>query len=167
MADKLATPEQKQSPLYGVYTAEYPIHELSQRILSAQPDSSFEELLEFHRRRRVWHDGLSRSTKAIVGVLFGVGTLLLNTVPEPVLGQFGLDYDTFRVYVFWATVSVVLVFSTYFSFFWYWAFEGKQKAEFAATVFEYLKLLQNSTHNHGLQRTPAAGGLAGAAETGR
>ena len=79
--------------------------------------------------------------------------------------RLGLVYETFQIYVFSRTAAIVILFSVYFSWLWYWAFEAKQRAPFATTVLEYLKLLQSATHKQDSQRTSTDSGSGDTAKT--
>ena len=102
---KVLTSEEERSEFGSILLNDHPIEQLSIHLESKWPGKDFGQICKIHdlRKQRISRLNLTK----IIGVIFGAGTLLLRAVPQPVIENLHLSYDSFRVWVFWLTVAFV------------------------------------------------------------
>lgn len=149
---KFHTRKEVASEFFKISISEYGVHLMSEYISRECPGLHFASLAKLHKvLRPSAMSSMPRVFLRVTAVLVGAGSLLLQTVPRQVVEQFSVNYDGYRVVVFWgmviALVYVALVFGPYL------VVEARQRRQrvWLGEVLEYLKLNHDQT---GSKATP-------------
>jgi len=113
---KLSNEDEQQSPYFNILISEYPLEVLAEHIEQKFPTTDFQIIYKMYESRAphalhtLQFKNILGQLKApgLVGVIYGLGTLILRTVPEALLVQIGIDADMFKIWVFIATVFLVV-----------------------------------------------------------
>lgn len=110
---KLSKMDERQSPYFRVLVSEYPLEALAERLQQRFPTADFNTICRLYEARAPHvpqiKDLLGRLGRpGIAGVIYGIGTLILRTVPKALLTRFGIVIDTFNIVVFVATLVLVI-----------------------------------------------------------
>lgn len=105
--------EERRSPYFRVLVSKYPLEALAERLEQLFPKADFNTICRLYEARAPHapqlKDLLERwGRPGIAWVIYGVGTLILRTVPEAFLKRFGVEVDTFNIVVFIATLVLVV-----------------------------------------------------------
>jgi hypothetical protein len=110
---KISNVDEQQSPYFNILISEYPLDTLAERIEQKFPTTDFQIIYKLYKARAPHAPQIKNilgqwAHPGIVGVIYGLGTLILRTVPDALLVRFGIDVDIFKIWVFIATLGLVV-----------------------------------------------------------
>ena len=140
MYQHLATSEEIKDPKFQIITSDYPIDALSKMLESTFTDYDFDSLATLHKSRVDGRAKIGPSIRNILGLVFGVGSIILQFTPETVVKSFDIEYDNFQTTVFWVTVGAVAYIGFIVSFAWFSEISSLQRMEFISKILEYTSL---------------------------
>lgn len=147
LMEEWASHEQRTHSLFQAVIAEYPIDALIAKLRLDYPDIDFARLAQLHKARMVRLRPFG--PREIFGVLFGAGTLVLKTVPEPVVRRMGWGIDTFQEIVFWVMLGLIAYILIVVTPIWIVEVKAKSNRELVGRVLEYAALVEESNESKG------------------
>jgi len=94
--------DERQSAFFKIALSKYRLNDLSEYVEDRYPGLDFSKLADVGT---VLSPPISRwGLVRISGAILAVGTIFLQTVPQPVVKQFTENYDRYRIWVFWSMV---------------------------------------------------------------
>lgn len=136
----LATPEELEDSKFRIMLSIYPVDSLSRHLESEFPDFDFDKLSKLHQIRSGKHARSRLSIKNILGVVFGVGSLILQFTPKPVVESFDFNYNSFQILVFWITLGAVAYVGLVIGISWVSDNRLHQRNEFISEILDYTAL---------------------------
>ena len=150
LTDKIATPWHKRSPYFPMVNSAYPFDALGRHLEAKFPDVDFGKVLKAHRAAIDRSAGSLTGFRGIVGFILGLGTLILNAVPKPVVVEhLEWDHDDFQVTVFTITVGVLLYITLALGPVLLGRLRVRRRHDFALEVLEHLRLRQPGKAENG------------------
>jgi len=138
--EKEADEAERKSLFFPIYSSEYPLDALSRELETRFPEADFDKLNQIHQKQLKSYSELGTQWKYIFAAIFGAGTLLLRSVPEPIVNQLGMEYATFQIGVFWITVSLIIFLALIILPTWFAVSGDAIKERLVSTTLEYTAL---------------------------
>jgi hypothetical protein len=138
----MTTNEEQRSAGYAPYTSEYPLHYTAVALVRRFPQVDFDKIQKLFESRRKVVDRIT-SLKAWLAIVFAAGSLVLKSVPEPVVTHvFNADNDAFQIAVFWVTVVAMAYTFVLFGLIWVRGESFGSKHRYFQQVLEYTAIAQ-------------------------
>ena len=129
---KVATPAERENPLFKHLVAEYPLESFAAELEASFPHANFpvlKEMHEFGATKGLW--------KKVLGGIFSFGALVLNMTPDSVIESLHWSVANFEFWTFVLTVGAT-VYIALLVFLHYWRDERARQSEGIGSMLEYL-----------------------------
>jgi hypothetical protein len=145
IARLLATPEEVEDSKFQIMLSIYPDDSLSRYLESEFPNFDFDKLSKLHQIQLGKYVKNRLSVKNVLGMVFGVGSLILQFTPKPVVESFQCNYDSFQIAVFWITLGVVAYVGIVIGITWISENRLHQRNESISEILDYTALRLSSS----------------------
>jgi hypothetical protein len=136
---KVATESEKQNEYFDIVISDYFLDSLASHILARFPEFDFGKLKKLHDLKK---EQFTRFNAAqIVGAVLAVATLLLKSVPESVVSRV-IEYSTFELYVFLATIGLTLYLFVFILPLWLKISSAQKKQRVIGDILSYITIKQ-------------------------
>lgn len=133
----IATEQEKANPLFDLAVSIYPQESLAVYLETLFPDTNFKAIASIYNLRK--KPFIIFGTKEKIGTIFGLGTLLIKSVPESILQAIGLCKDKFEFWTFIVTVTFVFYVAIMIGIGWLVIDKRlKDQQEFVENMLHYL-----------------------------
>lgn len=102
----VASEKEKKSEFFKIRTSDYIIDAFSRNIEINFPQVNFAQLRKLHEQQS--KKLIRWNFTSVFGIVFGLGTLFMRTVPKPFINQFNWNYEVFQIYTFWVMIAFIV-----------------------------------------------------------
>ena len=117
LANLIYNETEKKTEYFTISSSPFPLHELSLHIEKKFPDFAYKHLLRIHERSDMRIK--AGNPAKLIGVVLAAGSLLLKTVPRPVVESFDVEYSEYQIVSFWIFIGALFYVSLFLGLWYY------------------------------------------------
>jgi hypothetical protein len=132
----LASDEERSSEQFAPLANAFPLHCIAEKLVARFPDVNFKHLQKLFEVRR---KTIELGAKQVFGIGLAAGSLVLKTVPKPVVEKvWHVDYDQFQIVMFWVIVGLTVYLGLVLGPIWLPRVKHRRKHHYIQEILDYV-----------------------------